>query len=76
MEAPPRAAGAVALTLPAAFVALVAVSLLAAARLASLEVRRLRDRLRRKNRAARRPGAATGAPLGVAAAVSARGAPL
>ena len=67
---PPRA---VALTLPVAFAALVAVSLLAAARLASNEVRRLRDRLRRKNRTARRPGAATGAPLGVAAAISARG---
>ena len=69
-RAPPRAA--VAVTLPAAFAALMCVSLLVAARLASQEVRRLRDRLRRKH--ARRGGAATGAPLGVAAAMtSARG---
>ena len=61
------------LTLPVAFAALVAVSLLAAARLASNEVHRLRDRLRRKNRAARRPSATTAAPLGVADAISARG---
>ena len=69
-RAPPRAA--VAVTLPAAFAALMCVSLLVAARLASQEVRRLRDRLRHKH--ARRGGAATGAPLGVAAAMtSARG---
>ena len=70
-RAPPRV-DTVAVTLPIAFAALVCVSLLAAARLASQEVRRLRDRLRRKH--ARRGGAATGAPLGVAAAMtSARG---
>ena len=66
--AAPHAAGTVAVTLPVAFGALVCLSLLAAARLASQEVRRLRDRLRRKR--ARRRGAATGAPLGVAAAMS------
>jgi uncharacterized membrane protein len=67
-RAAPRAAGTVAVTLPVAFMAVVCISLFAAARLASQEVRRLRDRLRRKH--ARRGGAATGAPLGVAAAMS------
>jgi len=70
-RAPPRAAGAVALSLPVAFAALVAISLLAASIAASKEVTRLRERINRRKRALRAPR--RGAAAAMAPAVSARG---